>query len=206
MKQEWKLRLANDSDIAAFETLITLSVRGLQSSYYSAAQMDAALGSVFGVDRQLIRDRTYFVVETGGASSRQTVGDERRRAHSAPEAPSRRPPSIVGCGGWSKRKTLFGSDHQTNRDDAELDPTRDSARIRAFFVHPDWARRGIGRAILEECEKAIRAAKFESIELAATLPGVPFYAAFGYVSGERSEVPLANGLSLSIVRMTKKLA
>jgi GNAT superfamily N-acetyltransferase len=192
----FNVRLAREEDTPALETLIPLSVRGLQADYYSAAQMDAALGSVFGVDRQLIRDRTYFVVETGGASSRQTLGAERRGGSQ----------SIVGCGGWSKRKTLFGSDHQTNRDDAELDPTRDSARIRAFFVHPDWARHGIGRAILEECEKAIRLAKFKSIELAATLPGVPFYAAFGYASGERSEVPLANGLSLSIVRMRKELA
>jgi GNAT superfamily N-acetyltransferase len=89
-------------------------------------------------------------------------------------------------------------------EDAELDPVRDSARIRAFFIHPEWARRGIGRAILEECEKAVRAAGFRSVELASTLPGVPFYAAFGYISGERSEVPLANGLSLPIVRMTKR--
>jgi GNAT superfamily N-acetyltransferase len=113
---------------------------------------------------------------------------------------------LIGCGGWSKRKTLFGSDHQTNRDDAELDPVHDAARIRAFFVHPAWARRGLGRAILEECEKAIRAAGFKAIELAATLPGEPFYAAFGYASGEQSDAPLANGLSLSIVRMTKKFA
>ncbi len=173
------MRLAREDDIPALETLIPLSVRGLQSSYYSSAQMDSALGSVFGIDRQLIRDGTYFVIEHDGA--------------------------LIACGGWSKRKTLFGSDHQTNRDDAELDPAQDSARIRAFFVHPDWGRRGLGRAILDECEKAIRAAGFRSIELAATLPGVPFYAAFGYLSGERSDVPLPNGLSLGIVRMTKKL-
>ncbi len=179
MKSDWCLRLAREDDIPALETLIPLSVRGLQSSYYSSAQMDSALGSVFGIDRQLIRDGTYFVIEHDGA--------------------------LIACGGWSKRKTLFGSDHQTNRDDAELDPAQDSARIRAFFVHPDWGRRGLGRAILEECEKAIRAAGFRSIELAATLPGVPFYAAFGYLSGERSDVPLPNGLSLGIVRMTKKL-
>ncbi|MDQ2824917.1 MAG: GNAT family N-acetyltransferase [Verrucomicrobiota bacterium] len=179
MKSDWCLRLAREDDIPALETLIPLSVRGLQSSYYSSAQMDSALGSVFGIDRQLIRDGTYFVIEHDGA--------------------------LIACGGWSKRKTLFGSDHQTNRDDAELDPAQDSARIRAFFVHPDWGRRGLGRAILDECEKAIRAAGFRSIELAATLPGVPFYAAFGYLSGERSDVPLPNGLSLGIVRMTKKL-
>jgi GNAT superfamily N-acetyltransferase len=191
---KWSLRIAGEEDIAAIEALIPLSVRGLQASHYSAAQMDAAIGSVFGVDRQLIRDGTYYVVEIGGASSGDSVENRRRRAS----------PSIIGCGGWSKRKTLFGSDHQTNRDDAELDPTRDSARIRAFFIHPEWARRGIGRVILEECEKAIRVAGFCSIELAATLPGVPFYAAFGYISGERSEVPLGNGLSLPIVRMTKE--
>ena len=114
-------------------------------------------------------------------------------------------PFLIGCGGWSKRRTLFGSDHQTNRDDTELNPAQDSARIRAFFVHPDWARRGVAQAILSECESAIDAAGFRSIELAATLPGVPFYAAFGYALGERTEVPLGNGLTLGVVRMTKSL-
>ena len=193
MKTEWSLRLAREIDVPAIEALIPLSVRGLQASHYSAAQMDAAIGSVFGVDRQLIRDGTYFVVErppsVAGATS-GAAGDS----------------ELIGCGGWSKRKTLFGSDHQTNRDDAKLDPAHDAARIRAFFVHPQWARRGVGHAILEECEKAIRAAGFKAIELAATLPGEPFYAAFGYASGERADVPLANGLSLSIVRMTKEFA
>lgn len=176
---DWSLRLAEEADIPALEKLIPLSVRGLRASHYSAAQVDAALGSVFGVDRQLIRDETYYVVEEN---------DE-----------------LIGCGGWSKRRTLFGSDHQTNRDDAELDPTQDPARIRAFFVHPDHARRGIGRAILDECEKAIRAAGFKSIELAATLPGVPFYATAKYISHERTEVELADDLRLPIVRMTKNL-
>ena len=179
MQTDWKLRVATEDDIRAIEKLIPLSVRELQAAYYSTAQMEAALGSVFGVDRQLILDKTYFVVEHGG--------------------------EIIGCGGWSKRKTLFGSDHQTNRDDAELDPSMDSARIRAFFIHPAWARRGIGRRILDECEQRIRAAGFKSVELAATLSGVAFYAACGYVSGKRLDVPLPNGLSLKIVRMTKEL-
>jgi GNAT superfamily N-acetyltransferase len=180
LKENWKLRLARENDIPALQKLIPLSVRGLQASHYSVAQIDAALGSVFGVDRQLIRDGTYFIVELDG--------------------------ELIGCGGWSKRKTLFGSDHHTTRDDAELDPMTDAARIRAFFVHPDHARRGIGRAILEACEKAICDAGFTAIELAATLTGVPFYAAFGYALGEESDVPLANGLSLQIVRMTKELS
>jgi GNAT superfamily N-acetyltransferase len=175
----WKVRVALESDIPVLEKLIALSAHGLGASYYSAAQLEAALGTVFGVDRQLIRDCTYYVVEAEG--------------------------ELIGCGGWSKRKTLFGSDNQTDRDDTELNPKRDSARIRAFFIHPDWARRGIGRAILDECEKAIYAAGFKSIELAATLPGVPFYAACAYVSGERSDVPLSNGLSLPIVHMKKEL-
>jgi len=175
-----RLRVATEDDISAIEKLIPLSVRGLQAAYYSAAQMEAALGSVFGVDRQLIRDETYFVVE-----------DENE---------------IIGCGGWSKRKTLFGSDHQTNRDDAELNPSRDSARVRAFFIHPAWARRGIGRVILEACEDAVRATRFKSIELVATLPGEAFYAAFDYVPTERCEIPLANGLTLPVVRMTKSFS
>ena len=179
MKAEWSLRLARETDIPTLEKLIPLSSRGLRASFYSAAQIEGALGSVFGVDRQLIRDGTYFVVETDR--------------------------ELIGCGGWSKRKTLFGSDHQTGRDDAELDPTRDPARIRAFFIHPAWARRGVGRAILKACEKAIRGAGFRSIELAATLPGVPFYSACNYSTGERYDVPLGD-LSLSVVRMSKDLA
>jgi GNAT superfamily N-acetyltransferase len=180
VETEWSLRLAREADIFALENLIALSSRGLRANYYSAAQIEAALGSVFGVDRQLIRDATYFA---GVAGADQPIG----------------------CGGWSKRKTLFGSDLQTGRDDAELDPAREPARIRAFFVHPDWARRGIGHAILDACEKAIREAGFSSIELAATLPGEPFYAAFKYSALERYDVPLTNGLSLPVMRMRKYL-
>lgn len=176
---DWSLRLATDGDIPELETLIGRSVRELQADYYSTAQMDGALGSVFGVDRQLIRDQTYFVVEQGQA--------------------------IIACGGWSKRESLFGSDAARAREDALLDPSRDAARIRAFFVHPEWARRGMARAILHACEEAIRAARFRNIELIATLPGVPFYRAFDYEAGERYEVPLVNGLSLPVVRMSKNL-
>lgn len=195
LRADWTVRLARDDDISALEALIPLSVRELKGSHYSAAQVEAALGSVFGVDRQLISDGTYYIAEIRAGGSREPVVKEPRSA----------PFSIIGCGGWSKRKTLFGSDHRTNRDDAELNPARDYARIRAFFVHPAWARRGIARAILDQCEKAIRAAGFKSTELAATLPGAPFYSACGYASGERSDVPLENRLSLGIVRMTKQL-
>lgn len=173
------LRLANDGDIPTLEALIERSVRELQSPHYSAAQMDGALGSVFGVDRQLIRDQTYFVAERESA--------------------------IIACGGWSKRASLFGSDAARAAEDALLDPLRHAARIRAFFVHPEHARQGLGRAILFACENAIRAAWFRSIELVATLPGVPFYRAFDYAAGERYEVPLGNGLSLPVVRMSKNL-
>ena len=205
VETKWNLRLANEIDIPLLENLISLSARGLRADFYSASQVDAALGSVFGVDRQLIRDETYFVVESGGSSSRETAEAERHR-EDPPSIDTERTCELIGCGGWSKRTTLFGSDHhQTTRDDALLDPAHDAARIRAFFIHPDHARRGIGRAILEECEKAIRAAGFKSIELAATLPGVPFYAACGYSSGERSDVPLTNELSLPIVRMMKRM-
>src|SRR3981081_2397122 len=120
-KTAWSLRLARESDISALENLIALSSRGLRANYYSAAQIEGALGSVFGVDRQLIRDGTYFVVESVS--------------------------QLIGCGGWSKRKTLFGSDHQTGRDDAELDPAREPARARAVFVHHGCGRRGTVRTM-----------------------------------------------------------
>jgi predicted N-acetyltransferase YhbS len=176
---DWSLRLVCDGDIPALEALIERSVRELQASDYSADQMDGALGSVFGVDRQLIRDQTYFVAENDEA--------------------------LIACGGWSKRTSLFGSDAARTAEDAQLDPLQDAARIRAFFVHPEHARRGLGRAILLACEVAIRAARFRSVELVATLPGVPFYRAFDYQTGERYDVPLANGLSLPVVRMSKNL-
>jgi len=175
----WPLRLARDGDISELEALIERSVRELQAASYSTTQMDGALGSVFGVDRQLIRDRTYFVAEQDGA--------------------------ILACGGWSKRASLFGSDAVRAAEDVLLDPLEDAARMRAFFVHPEHARRGLGRAILVACEEAIRTARFRSIELVATLPGVPFYLAFDYEAGERYEVPLVNGLSLPVVRMSKNL-
>jgi GNAT superfamily N-acetyltransferase len=165
-------------DAPAIEILIRVSARVLQSSHYSETQIERALGSVFGVDHQLLSDRTYFVAEHKG--------------------------QIVGCGGWSERKTLFGGDAMKTEMDIELDPKRDSARIRAFFVHPAWARCGIGRAILERCEKAIQLAGFGSVELVATLTGEPFYGACNYSQGERFEVPLANGLTLPVVRMVKQ--
>jgi N-acetylglutamate synthase-like GNAT family acetyltransferase len=176
---DWKPRRAQESDIPALEELIPLSVRGLQAAYYSAAQMEAAIGPVFGVDRQLIRDGTYFVVE-----------DEGR---------------IVGCGGWSKRKTLYGGDRGRIGEDEELDPKQDAARVRAFFVHPKWARRGIGRSILAACEQAAVAAGFRRAELVGTLAGEPLYAAFGYVVVERYDAPMAGGLGLPVVRMTREL-
>src|SRR4051812_1071548 len=150
----WQLRPARKEDISALEELIPISVRRLQAAHYSDAQMEAALGPVFGVDQQLIRDGTYFVVEDAG--------------------------QIVGCGGWSKRKTLYGGDRDRAGEDAELNPQLDPARIRAFFVHPDWARRGIGRSILMRCEAAAIQAGFHHAELVATLTGEPLYARFGY--------------------------
>jgi GNAT superfamily N-acetyltransferase len=173
------LRLAQLDDAPALENLIEESVRKLQAADYTPEQLTGALGTVLGLDRQLIRDSTYFAIEVDG--------------------------SIVACGGWSRRRTLFGADRVPGKDDAWLDPAIDAARIRAFFVHPDWARRGLGTRLLEACEAAARTAGFERLELAATLTGIPLYAARGYSPAERVEVPLANGAVLPVVRMEKTL-
>jgi GNAT superfamily N-acetyltransferase len=170
--------MARLDDVPALEILIALSVRKLQIGYYSPEQIEAALGNVFGVDRQLIEDGTYFVVEHE---------DE-----------------LIAAGGWSKRGSLFGSDHGRSVPDAELDPRTDAARIRAFFVHPNWARRGLGRALLDSCEQAIRAAGFRTIDLVATLAGEPLYAKSGYAVVQRYEVPIPRALNLPVVRMTKR--
>lgn len=176
---DWHPRLARENDIPALEKLIPLSVRTLQASHYSSAQIEAALGPVFGVDRQLIRDSTYFVVELNG--------------------------TIVGCGGWSRRPSLYGSDCGREPEDKALDPQHDAARVRAFFVHPAWARRGIGRSIMLACERAIVQAGFHSMEIVATLSGEPLYAAFGCAVIERYEIPIAGGLGLPVIRMAKKI-
>lgn len=174
---EWQPRLALEEDIPELEALIPLSVRALQSPYYSSAQMEAALGPVFGVDRQLIRDGTYFVIE-----------------HET---------QIVGGGGWSRRRSLYGGDCAQVEPDPEIDPKRDAARVRAFFVHPTWARRGIGRSIMAACERAIIAAGFGRVDIVATLAGEPLYATFDYAVTERNEIVMTRGLSLPVVRMTK---
>jgi GNAT superfamily N-acetyltransferase len=176
----WTPRLARVEDIPALEVLIPQSVRALQTAHYTAAQMDAAIGPIFGIDRQLIRDQTYFVVEDTN--------------------------QIVGCGGWSRRKSLYGSDSARLKEDPPLDPSVDPARVRAFFVHPAWARRGIGRSIMVACENAILAAGFRSVEISATLAGEPLYASFGYETVEHYDIPMTGGLKLPVVKMIKNIA
>ncbi|OLC66069.1 MAG: GNAT family N-acetyltransferase [Betaproteobacteria bacterium 13_1_40CM_4_64_4] len=175
------LRLARSDDVSLLEALIALSARALQAATYSPAQIEGALGMVFAVDRQLIADETYFVAERNS--------------------------ELVGCGGWSRRKTLFGGDRgRSPPADRLLDPSCDAARIRAFFVHPAYARRGIGRLMMSACERAAAQAGFRALELVATLAGEPLYAAFAFQVVERYGVALASGLSLPVVRMTKALA
>jgi GNAT superfamily N-acetyltransferase len=173
------LRLATLADAPALRELIAASARGLQQQDYTAAQIEAALRSAFGVDTQLIADATYFVAE-------------------AAEGP-------VACGGWSFRRTLFGGDDQPGRQAERLDPEREAARIRAFFVHPAWARRGLGRTILERCEAEARAAGFHAAELMATLPGVRLYSALGYQAAAPQEIPLSGGVTITFVPMRKAL-
>jgi GNAT superfamily N-acetyltransferase len=192
----FNLRLATPADIPALSALIDASVRGLQAQDYTPTQIESALQTVYGVDSQLIADGTYFVVEAKAVEARQEAGSASPGAN----------PVMVGCGGWSKRKTLYGGDHWSGREDAHLlDPERDAAKIRAFFVHPAWVRRGIGSLILEACETAAMAAGFRRFEMGATLTGVPLYQAKGYLRRENLSVPLNNGESLAIVRMEKAI-
>ena len=187
-----RIRLAEASDIPLLRELIRASVRGLQAGDYSAAQLEGALRTVYGVDTQLIADGTYFAAE-----AMEATGAEASGAKSSGGA------LLVGCGGWSKRRTLLGGDQFAGREDSLLDPATGAAKIRAFFVHPAWARRGIGGMILEACEAAAWAAGFRRLEMGATLTGVPFYRVKGYAELEVTEVPLEDGLTLPIVVMGK---
>ena len=174
------IRLATESDIPGLRSLIELSVRTLQKGDYTSEQIEGAIGHALGLDTQLVQDGTYFAAELVG---REAV--------------------IVGSGGWSHRKTLFGSDHGPDRESALLDPAVDAAKIRAIFVHPDWSRRGLGTLLLETCENAAKFAGFTKFEMGSTLTGVPLYKLRGYQVIEPIAVPLPNGESLSVIRMAK---
>jgi len=170
-------RPASFADIPVLNEMIAASVRGLSIAYYTPAQIESSIKYVFGVDTQLVTDGTYYVAELDG--------------------------KIVGCGGWSKRNTLYGGDQHKDVEDPLLDPATDAARIRAFFVHPDHARQGIGTHIINVCEEAAKSNGFSTFQLGATLPGVPLYSAMGYHAVERIDQPLPDGEILGIVKMKK---
>lgn len=170
-------RLAKFEDIPELNRLIGLSVRGLSTAYYTSAQIESALKYVFGVDTQLIADGTYYVAEINN--------------------------TMVGCGGWSKRNTLYGGDQHKDKEDPLLDTATDAARIRAFFVHPDHSRKGIGRYIINVCEEAAKLNGFTRFELGATLPGVPLYQAMGYHPVQNADAVLPDGEILDIIKMKK---
>jgi GNAT superfamily N-acetyltransferase len=173
------IRLATAEDVPALQQLIPESVRGLGVGYYTPQQIESGIRYIFGVDSQLISDGTYYAALDGD--------------------------QYVGCGGWSKRKTLYGGDQMKTDEDDRLDPAHDAARIRAFFVHPDWARQGIGRRIIQMCEDAARKEGFRRMELAATLSGEPLYSAMGYQVTQRGESPTPDGEVLPLAYMAKSL-
>jgi GNAT superfamily N-acetyltransferase len=182
------LRTATAADLEAIRRLIAASVRGLQHEY-SEGQREQALASVFTPDTQLIADGTYFILEIAEGSVLEASDG-----------------ALAGCGGWSWRKTLYGGDHHhQSRDAARLDPATDPAKIRAFFVHPQWARRGLGTRLLKACERAAWDAGFRRCEMGATLSGVPLYERYGYRRTAKILVDLPRGERLPVVRMEKVL-
>jgi len=177
---KFKIRKAKLADCPAIDELIKMSARGLSAQDYTSDQVEEALKEAFGVDTDLIRDGTYFVAEEDQI--------------------------LVGCGGWSYRKKLFGGDSRPSEDAGKLDPRSDSAKIRAFFVHPLWARKGIGKAILARCEAEAGAMGFKSLELMSTLPGVRFYSALGYEGSDPITYTLAPGLTIKFLPMRKLIS
>lgn len=175
-----QIRLAAAGDIPELNELIPRSARALSAGFYTERETEAAIRYIFGVDTQLVADRSYFVVEEDGA--------------------------LIGCGGWSRRRSLYGGDQKKQGPDPLLDPATDAARIRAFFVHPDRARRGIGSMLMRACISAARAAGFERLELVATLPGEPLYRRFGFAALERFEDTLPDSTRVPVVRMGAAIA
>jgi GNAT superfamily N-acetyltransferase len=179
MRGELQLRTALPEDLPELTELIARSARLLSRGYYTETETESAIRHVFGVDSALVADRTYFVVKSGGV--------------------------IVGCGGWSRRRTLYGGDQRPVGPQEMLHPPRDAARIRAFFVAPEVARQGVGRRLFDECVRAAAEAGFQWLELMATLPGEPFYAALGFDAVERVTDTLPDGVALCLVRMRRRL-
>jgi N-acetylglutamate synthase-like GNAT family acetyltransferase len=190
MPLDIRTRPATVEDVPLLRALIKDSVRRLQANDYSQEQLEAALRTVFGVDSQLIADGTYLVAEIASSPESQYPRVEAK-------------PLIAGCGGWSKRKTLYGGDRWRERQDDLLDPKTDAAKVRAFFIHPDWARCGVGSIILNDCENAARAAGFTRFEMGATLTGEKFFRQRGYVAQKRIDLQLENGIIFPIVHMVK---
>lgn len=175
------IRKATLEDQTEIAYLIAESVRGLSRDDYNERQVELSIKSVFGVDVELIKDGTYFVAETKDGK-------------------------IAGCGGWSKRKTLYGaSNYEQSRNPNLLNPETDAAKIRAFFIHPDFARQGIGTMILDACETEAKAHGFTSAEMMATLPGVKLYQVRGYKGEEEVKVPIGENEAIICIRMGKIL-
>lgn len=173
------LRPATLADVPALQALIARAGVVLSAGYYTPEQARAITRHVFGVDTQLIADRSYYAIEHAGA--------------------------IVACGGWSRRHTLFGGDKAKAGPDPLLDPAVDPARIRAFFVEPAMARRGLGRMLMDQCLREARAAGFRSLELVSTLPGEPLYAASGFAVIERFELSLPGPIQIPVARMSRPI-
>lgn len=180
MSEPFHIRAVEPKDIAFLEELIRISARELSRETYTQKEIDAAIEHVFGVDTELVEDGTYYTVLNDAGA-------------------------YMACGGWSRRRTLFGGDHFTGREEGLLDPKRESAKIRAFFVHPDHARKGIGKALLEHCEAQARSHGFQLCEMMATLPGVKLYEKFGYVAMEECLHAAPDGTRIRFVRMAKRL-
>lgn len=178
-KMAIEIRVATMADCPTISQLIAESARGLGKPDYSDDVIEAALQGIWGLDTQLVRDGTYFLVYANN--------------------------QLAACGGWSFRSTVFGSDKDKSRDSARLNPVIDPARIRAFFVRPKFARQGIGSALLARCEKEARQAGFRSLSLGSTLPGQRLYAAHGFIAGTPIDHDRGDGILMQVIPMTKRL-
>ena len=176
----YHLRVARAEEVPTLKALIDDSARALSKGFYSDEETEAAIEYVFGVDSELLSDETYYAIECEG--------------------------ELVACGGWSKRKTLFGGDQYAGRESGLLDPESDPAKIRAFFIHPNHARRGLATMLLQHCEGQAKEHGFKHMEMMSTMPGVPFYAALGYEAiGEAAWFDMPNGIPLEFLQMRKVL-